>query len=59
MRTRSTHLRPTGFMQEFDAALVEQQDSRDHVLGHASSGGPADFLWMKIEPEAIGHDAGT
>jgi hypothetical protein len=37
----------------FDAALVEQQDSRDHILGHTFSGGPAHFFWIKIEIEAI------
>jgi hypothetical protein len=41
-----------------NAALVEQQDSRDHILGHAFGGGPAHFLWMKIETEAIRHGAG-
>ena len=35
----------------FDAALVEQQDSCDHILGHAFSGGPAHFLWIKIDTE--------
>jgi hypothetical protein len=39
----------------FDAALVEQQDSRDHILGHALSGGPAHFLRIEIKTEAIGH----
>jgi hypothetical protein len=29
----------------FDAALVEQQDSRDHVLGHAFSGGLSPATW--------------
>jgi hypothetical protein len=43
----------------FDAALVEQQDSRDHILGHAFSGGPAHFLWIKIDTETIGHGAGN
>jgi hypothetical protein len=33
----------------FDAALVEQQDSRDHTLGHAFSGGPAQPMRKKIE----------
>jgi hypothetical protein len=41
------------------AALVEQQDGRDHVFGHALSGGPAHFLRIEIEAEAIGHGAGT
>jgi hypothetical protein len=40
----------------FDAALVEQQDSRDHVFGHALSGGPAHPIGRKIETEAIRHD---
>jgi hypothetical protein len=43
----------------FDAALVEQQDSRNHILGHALRGGPAHFLWIKIETEAIRHAART
>jgi hypothetical protein len=38
----------------FDAALVEQQDSRDHILGHTFSGGPAHFFWIKIETETVG-----
>jgi hypothetical protein len=42
-----------------DAAVVEQQDGRDHILGHAFGGGPAHFLWMKIETETIRHGAGT
>jgi len=42
----------------FDAALVEQQDSRDHILGRTFSGGPAHFFWIKIEIEAIRHGAG-
>jgi hypothetical protein len=43
----------------FDAVLVEQQDSRNHILGHAFSGGPAHLLRVEIETEAIGHGAGT
>jgi hypothetical protein len=43
----------------FDAALVEQQDGRDHILGHAFSGGPAHFLRIEIETETIRHGAGT
>jgi hypothetical protein len=43
----------------FDTALAEQQDSRNHILGRALSGGPAHFLRIKIETEAIRHDAGT
>jgi len=42
----------------FDAALVEQQDSRDHVFGHALSGGPAHPIGRKIDTETIGHGAG-
>ena len=30
-----------------NAAVVEQEDSRDYVFGHALSGGPADIIWMK------------
>jgi hypothetical protein len=37
----------------FDAALVEQQHSRDHILGHAFSGGPAQPIRSKIETEAV------
>jgi hypothetical protein len=37
----------------FDAALMEQQHGRDHVFGHAFSGGPAHFLWIGIETEAM------
>jgi len=43
----------------FDAALVEQQDSRNHILGHTFSGGPAHFLRMEIETETIRHCAET
>jgi hypothetical protein len=42
----------------FDAAVVEQQDSRDHVLGNALSGGPPHILRMKIDTETIRHGAG-
>jgi hypothetical protein len=41
-----------------DATLVEQQHSRDHILGHAFSGSPAHFLWIKIETETIRHGVG-
>jgi hypothetical protein len=41
------------------ATVVEQQDSRDHILGHAFSGGPAHFLRVEIETETIRHAART
>ena len=43
----------------FDAALVEQQHGRDHILGHVFSGGPAQPMRKKIETETIRHGAGT
>jgi hypothetical protein len=42
-----------------DSALVEQQDSRDHIFGHACSGGPAHFLQVEAEIETIRHGAGN
>jgi hypothetical protein len=32
-----------------DAAVMEQEDSRDHVFGYALGGGPDLFLRMKLE----------
>jgi hypothetical protein len=39
-------------------ALMEQQDSRDHVFVNALGGGPTRILRMKIETEASRHSAG-
>jgi hypothetical protein len=36
-----------------DAAVMEQEDSRDHVFGHALGGGPDLFLRMKLENELV------
>ena len=41
-----------------NAALMEQQDSRDNGLGHALGGSPTHIVRMKTDVKTIRHSAG-